>query len=271
MWAVCMFVLFLFGQRVAEAGELAVFAGAASKPVVREVAGLFEVETGNRVRIFLGNSGNALFQMKTAKRGDIYFPGSPDFMEQALREGLVIPETVRVVAYLVPAITVYRGNPKRILTLQDLGRSDVRVAIGNPRTVIIGRYAVEILERAGVAGEVRPRIVGYTETCEKAVSLVALKSVDAIVGWQMHDSWNPETIETVLLAPEQVPRISYMPMAVSSLSENVELAMQFIEYTCSHEGKRVFEKYGYLTREEEAREYAPDAVVGGEYSLPEGW
>jgi len=209
--------------------------------------------------------------MKIAGRGDVYFPGSPDFMEQAKRDGLIISDTVRIIAYLVPAITVRRGNPKRIFSLRDLARSDVRVAIGNPHTVIVGSYAVEILERANLAAEVRPRIVGYTETCEKAVSLVAMKGVDAVVGWQMHESWNPENIQTILLPPEQIPRISYMPMAVSSLSTHVEPAMQFVEYACSSEGKRVFEKWGYLTREEAAREYAPDAVIGGDYPVPEEW
>jgi molybdate transport system substrate-binding protein len=149
--AICTVVLILSQRFTAEAEELALFAGAASKPATQEIVELFESKTGHSVRIYFGNSGNALFQMKIARRGDIYFPGSPDFMEQANREGLIIPETIRIIAYLVPAITVQRGNPKQILSLRDLARSDVRVAIGNPYTVIAGRYAVEILERAKLA------------------------------------------------------------------------------------------------------------------------
>jgi molybdate transport system substrate-binding protein len=255
----------------AVAAELVLFAGAASKPATQELVGEFEAQTGHTVRIHFGNSGNVLFQMKISGQGDVYFPGSPDFMDHARREGLVLPETSRNVVYLVPAINVQRGNPKAIKDLHDLTRSDVRVAIGNPHTVIVGTYAVEIFERAGLLAQVKPRISGYAESCAKTANLLMLNGVDAIIGWRAQESWNPEHIETVLLPPERIPRISYMPIAVSAFSKDTERARLFIEFACSERGKRIFEKWGYLTREEDARAYAPRAVIGGEYVLPAGW
>ena len=268
---IVLFCLTLLWVRPLDAAELVLFAGAASKPATQELAELFEAETGHKVRIHFGNSGHVLFQMRISRQGDIYFPGSPDFMSQASQENLVTPETIRIAAYLIPAINVQRGNPKQIRSLRDFSRSDVRVAIGNPHTVIVGMYAVEIFDHANLEAEVRPRIVGYAESCAKTVNLLALKGVDAIIGWRVHESWNPKDIETVLLLPEQIPRISYMPISVSSFSKNVELAKEFIEYICSNKGKRIFERWGYLTREEDARRYAPDAVIGGDYTLPERW
>jgi len=155
--------------------------------------------------------------------------------------------------------------------LRDLSRSDVRVAIGNPHHVCVGLYAVEILAHADLESEVKPRIIGYTESCAKTANIVALNGADAVLGWRVFESWNPEKIETVLLEPAQIPRISYMPIAISTFSKNVELARQIVEYACSDEGRKVFEKWGYLTREEDARMFAPDAAIGGDYVLPEGW
>ena len=264
-------LLALFDRHNVNASELVLFAGAASRPATRELVELFEARTGHEVRIHFGNSGRVLFQMRIAQHGDLYFPGSPDFMNQASREGLIIPETRRIVAYLIPAINVQRGNPKEIASLADFARDDVRVAVSNPHTVIVGTYAVEILERAHLAARVRPKIVGYTESCAQTANLLAMNSVDAILGWRVHESWNPEHIESIPLPPERIPRISYMPIAISSFSDNVELAEQFLEFVCSDEGKRVFEKWGYTTREEGARRYAPDAAIGGDYVLPEGW
>jgi molybdate transport system substrate-binding protein len=62
-----------------------------------------------------------------------------------------------------------------------------------------------------------------------------------------------------------------MPIAVSTFSKNGDAALAFIEYACSEKGRTVFEKWGYLTREERARAFAPNAVIGGEYELPDGW
>jgi len=253
------------------AEEIEFFAGSASKPATKELVELFEAETGHKVKIHFGSSGNLLSQMKITQRGDIYFPGSPDYMQLAKKDGIIVTETERIVTYLVPAINVGVGNPKAINGLGDLTRSDVRVAIGNPHHVCVGLYAVEILDHADLESQVKERIIGYTESCAKTANMVALNGADAVLGWRVFESWNPEKIETVMLKPDQIPRISYMPIAVSTLSTNAELAGQLIEYACSDKGRKVFEKWGYLTHEKDARMYAPNAIIGGDYSLPKGW
>lgn len=270
-WGLSLFFLASLWTRPLNAAELELFAGAASKPATDELVKLFEAETGDKVRVYFGGSGSMLSQMKIAQRGDIYFPGSPDFMSRAKQDGLIIPETEKIVAYLIPAINVQKGNPKGIKALSDLGRSDVRVAIGNPRSVCVGLYAVEVIEHAKLTGEIKPRVIGYAESCEKTANLVALNGADAVMGWSVFESWSPEKIETILLQPDQIPRIGYVPIAVSTLSKNVDLAKKFVAYACSDKGKKIFEKWGYLTREEDARKYAPNAAIGGDYVLPAGW
>lgn len=265
------FVIALFQPTEAVAAELEFFAGSASKPATQELVALFEAETGHKVKLFLGSSGSLLSQMKISRRGDIYFPGSPDYMKIAREDGVVVPESERIVTYLVPAINVQRGNPKGIRTLRDLAGSGIRVAIGNPHHVCVGLYAVEILDHSSLEAEVRPRIIGYTESCANTANMVALGGSDAVLGWRVFESWNPEKIETVPLRPDQVPRISYMPIAISSLSKKAELAGQLIDFFCSEKGRRIFEKWGYITRKEDALKYAPEARIGGDYVLPEGW
>ncbi len=265
------FLFVLFRGTPASAADIEFFAGAASKPAIEELVALFEAETGHSVKLFLGCSENLLSQMKISRRGDIYFPGSSDYMQRAKRDGLIVGGTEKIVAYLIPAINVAKGNPKGIKGLEDLARDDVRVAIANPRYVCVGLYAVEALEHAGLGDDVRPRITGYTESCAKMANLVSLGAVDVVLGWRVFESWNPDRIETVHLPPERLPRISYMPMAVTTLSKNVDPAERLIEFACSERGRKIFEKGGYITNEEDARLYAPKAKVGGKYTLPEGW
>ena len=261
----------LFPATPAGAAELEFFVGSASKPAVEELVALFEEETGHSVKLFLGSSGNLLSQMKISRRGDIYLPGSSDYMERARRDGLIVDETERIVAYLIPAINVPRGNPKGITGLKDLARKDVRAAIANPRHVCVGLYAVEVLENAELGSEVGPNLIGYTDSCAKTANMVALGAADAVLGWRVFESWNPDRIETVLIAPAQLPRIGYIPIALTTLSANVEPAKRFIELASSEKGRKIFEKWGYITREEDARRYAPEAKIGGDYVLPEGW
>ena len=57
--------------------------------------------------------------------------------------------------------------------------------------------------------------------------------------------------------PEQIPRIGYVPIAISKSSKQPDLAQQFIDFVSSDEGKAVYAKWRYLTSEEEAHRFAP--------------
>ena len=113
------------------ADSLLVYAGAASKPPTEEAAKLYEKKTGVKIELVIGGSGYMLSQMKLAKQGDIYFPGSSDYMEKAKREGIVYPDTEKVIVYRVPSINVVKGNPHNIKTLQDLAKPGIRIAIAD--------------------------------------------------------------------------------------------------------------------------------------------
>jgi molybdate transport system substrate-binding protein len=99
-----------------------------------------------------------------------------------------------------------------------------------------------------------------------------LKVVDAVIGWEVFGHWDPERIETIFLKPEQVPRIGYIPAAVSRFALKPDLADRFVRFLISPEAKNVFKRHGYMIEEQEARRYALSGTpVGGEYSLPEAW
>jgi len=255
--------------------RLFIFAGSASKPATGEVIKAFQKKLGIPVDITFGGSGFVLSQMKLAKKGDIYFPGSSDFMELAKREGLVLPESEKIVVYLIPAINVQRGNLKNIYSLKDLSKEGFRIAIANPEGVCVGLYAVEIIEKNMPPAEkekFKRNLVNYTESCEKTATVISMKTVDAVLGWRVFQHWDPERIETIYLKPEQIARIGYLPIAISKYSQDKELAQKFIDFTLSPQGKEIFRKYHYLMDLAEARRYAqPNTPVGGEYALPRDW
>lgn len=255
--------------------ELYVFAGAASKPPTEEVAKSFEKVTGITVNLTFGGSGFVLSQMILSKKGDIYFPGSSDFMEIAKKKGVVFSETERYVVYLVPAINVQKGNPKGIKSLKDLTKPGLKVAIANPESVCVGLYAVEIIEKNLNSQEklaLKNNIINYTESCEKTATAVSLKAVDAVIGWRVFHYWDPKRIETIPLKKDEIIRIGYIPIAISKFTEDKNLAQKFIDFVLSKEGKAIFKKYNYFMSPQEAASWIGESKpVGGEYKLPDAW
>jgi molybdate transport system substrate-binding protein len=249
--------------------SLTLFCGSASKPAMEEITARFERETGIAVNTVFGGSGTLLSQIELSQQGEIYLPGSPDYIAIARRKQLLVEESERIVAYLVPAIVTPAGNPAGIQSLADLARPGVRVGLGNPETVCLGLYSVELLERNGLLDPVMRNVVTYGGSCSKTANLAAMSQLDAILGWRVFHFWNPARMSYVAIAPQEIPRISYIPISIPIHTRDLELSRSFIEFVLSPAGRSVYEELGYITDLEVARAMAPDARVGGEYSLPE--
>jgi len=269
-------LILLISQNVLSSPKkILIFAGAASKPATEEVIKTFQDKFGIPVDVIFGGSGFVLSQMKLTKKGDLYFPGSSDFMEVAKKENLVFPESEKIIVYLIPAINIQKGNFRRIYSLKDLTKDGIRVAIANPEFVCVGTYAVEIIERNLTPIEkerFKKNLVNYTESCEKTANVISLKAVDAVIGWRVFQYWDPERIETIYLKPDEIPRVGYISIAISKFTQDKILAQRFIDFLISPQGKTIFRKYHYLMDIQEARQFTrPNTPVGGEYMLPNEW
>lgn len=259
------------GCAAGERKTITSFCGAASKPALEEAAQAFEKKTGIKVYFNYGGSGTVLSQMKLSRSGDLYIPGTSDYMVKAERDGVVEPGSVKIISYLIPVIAVQHGNPKNIQLLSDLAKPGIKIGIGNPQAVCLGLYAVEILDYNNLMADMVKNIVVHAESCEKVATLLALKSVDAVIGWHVFANWNPDNIDAAYLKPEQIPRIAYIPAAISTFAKNREGAQKFIDFLVSPPGQDIFRKWGYIATETEARRFAPNAEIGGEYRLPESY
>jgi molybdate transport system substrate-binding protein len=251
--------------------EISVFAGSASKPALDEAAAVFEKQTGVKVFLTYGGSGTVLSQMELSKTGDLYIPGSPDYLVKSEVKKITDPATTRIVAYLIPAINVQPGNPQNIQSLSDLAKTGIKVGMGNPTTVCVGLYAVEILDKNNLLVDVYKNIVTQAASCDNTATLISLKSVDAVMGWSVFQAWDPKNIQTVYLKPEQISRLAYIPAAISTFVKEKKAASAFIDFLVSPTGQEIFKKWGYDVTESEARKYAPNAQIGGEYQLPESY
>jgi molybdate transport system substrate-binding protein len=225
---------------------LVIFAGSAGKPPLDEAARLFRSRTGIPVEVTYGGSGTVLSQMILARTGDLYIPGSQDFMDVAETKQAVDPATRSILAYLIPAIAVQKGNPLGINSLQNLARPGLRVGLGNLETVCLGVFGKEILQTAGLWDQVSPNIVVYTKSCDDTATVLALGQVDVVIGWDVFDKWQPDKITVIPLPAKQVVKIGNIPVAIPSYSHNRGVAQEFIELLTSAEGKAIFARNGYL-------------------------
>lgn len=237
------------------ASELSIFAAAGAKAAVDEVCQKFEEQYEIQVSVTYGGGGEVLSQMILAKSGDVYIAPEQRFMEKAVTEGAVDPQTVRSIAYMIPVIGVQKGNPKDINTLADLAEPGIRVAITRPETTLLGKYAPEIFQKAGLAEAIEQNIVTYAANPDALLTMLVMDQIDAGIIWHFYATLAPNEIEAISLPAEQLTGIAEMQIGLSEYSQNPESAQSYIDFVASAEGKAVFKKHGYIVDDEEVEKY----------------
>lgn len=226
------------------AASLTVFAGAAPKPALQVLAARYQKQCGVKVEITYGGSGAVLTQFSQEHYGDVYIPGSDDFMDKAVGKGAVATKTRNILAYLVPVLSVPRGNPKRIGGLADLTRRDLRVVIGEPRSVCLGAIAQEVLTKKNLWSKVQPCVANYASSCEDVLNNLLLGEADVVIGWDSFARQHPTKVQSIAL-PKGLTKTRNIPAAVITWSRQPEAARAFIRFLASPANRATWTACGY--------------------------
>lgn len=161
-------------QSTSAAGQksLLVFCAAGISAPVEAAAREYEQAYGVRVQLQYGGSGALLSNLRLTDTGDLYLAADESYTKSARAMGLlaeIIP-----LARQRPVIAVARGNPKKIHTLEDLRRPDVRVAMANPDAASIGRTVRDLLQKSGQWDATKQHVTVFKPTVNDVANDVKL-------------------------------------------------------------------------------------------------
>jgi molybdate transport system substrate-binding protein len=172
---------FLLALRAADAQEIRVAAAADLKFALDELGAQFAKQTGKRLNVSYGSSGNLFAQIQNGAPFDVLLSADIDYPRKLEAAGLAEPGTLYV--YAVGRIVIWMPAAARV-DLAKLGwkallePSIERIAIANPEHAPYGRAAVAALRSAGVYDQLRRRLV-YGENVAQAAQFVASGSAQA--------------------------------------------------------------------------------------------
>jgi molybdate transport system substrate-binding protein len=234
---------------------LRVFAAAGAQRPIDEAAELFRKERGAEIDVSYGGAGEVLARMAFAGMGDVYIAPEQRFMQSAVDRGAVDPTTIEGLAYMVPVLAVQEGNPKGVTALSDLARPGIRVAVTRPETTLLGQYAPEIFQKAGLENEINKNLVTKAARPDLLVTWLMLGEVDAVITWHLYAHLAGDEIQLIPLLPDQLTGIAEMQAAVATYSRSSDLAQSFVRFLSAVDGQEVFRKYGYIVDAEELQMY----------------
>lgn len=231
----------------AEEKEVFVHSGAGMRKVTDKIGEEFEKEEGIKVRYNYAGAGQLLTQMELTREGDIFIPGGRPTFNKAKEKGFIVDE--HFVAYHIPVIGVPKGNPANITCLEDLAKQGIRVALGDPNAVPIGKAAVKILKKNGIYEDVKKNVVSWEVEEPIVVKDVMMRTVDAGIFWRaslLASLTRMKEIDIIEI-PKEKNDIKIVPIGVLTFSGDKESARKYVDFHLSEKGKAIWESESYVT------------------------
>ncbi len=221
--------------------------GAGLMKPMNEIIKLFENETGAKVEVHYGGSGEIFGELETTCGCDVFVPGSYYYTQQAMEKGYILKGTVINITKHVPVIIVPKGNPAHITSLKDLAKPGVKVVLGDPKACAIGRVAEKILEKAGLWNAVSKNVVAYAPTVNQLLVYIATGQADAAIAWEDTVTWAQAKGKVqVIQIPPSENSIKTIPTAVTVCAKkdgHLKVAMAFNRFIANHTA--IWEQWGF--------------------------
>ena len=223
--------------------KLMIYCGAGMMETMDILGAKFEKEHGVKVVYNYAGAGHLLSQMEIVHQGDIFIPGALFTFNKAKEKGFIEPGSKKLAAYHIPVIGVKKGNPANITCLEDLTRPGIKVVLGDPKVVPIGKAAEKILKGAGIKDKVN--IVSRVSEEPQLVVWVSVGVADAAIFWRSSLREARDKIDIIEIPKEQ-NCIKTIPIGVLTFSKDKDIAKDFCNYVVSKKGKEIWEENGYI-------------------------
>jgi molybdate transport system substrate-binding protein len=212
---------------------------------IKEIIQQFERETGHKVRLSLGSSGNFYAQVLNGAPFDVFLSADVSYPKQLEKAGRAVLDSTFV--YGVGGIAVWVPKTSK-LNVNALGMKSLldpavkKIAIANPEHAPYGRAAVAAMQKASVYDSVKRKLV-FGENISQAAQFVQSGTADVgIIALSIVMS-EPMRSGTYW----QVPRDMYpmLEQGAALLKHGGAGAKAFHEWLRGEAARRIFEKYGF--------------------------
>ena len=155
------------------------------------------------------------------------------------------------------AIMVRKGNPKKVASLRDLGRPEVRVSMPNPAWEGIGKRIEESYEKAGgvalktavMTTKVKAGSTFLTQIHHRQSPLrVLYDQSDAAPVWYTEAFYQKmlgHPVESVEIPAKENILANYVAGTMKA-APHAQAAEDFVAFLTSPAGQAVYQKYGFL-------------------------
>ena len=232
------------------AATLTVSAAISMKDGLTDAGQQFEQTTGDHLTFNFLASGPLMKQIEEGAPVDIFFSAAHKQMDQLKSENLIDDSTQRIVArgelvLIVPADA--KDPPTSFAELNS--PKCKRIAIGEPKSVPAGDYAMQTLKSLNLADVLAPRLQTAANV-RQVLDYVERGEVDAGLVYRTDALSSGGKVRIVAVADESTHQPIEYPGAVIKSSKEHEEAQKFLEFLSSTQGEDVLARHGFLSHDQ---------------------
>ncbi len=228
----------------AQASELTVSAAASLTNAFKEIGQAYEAQhSAVKVLLNFGASGALLQQMAKGAPVDVFASADQETMDQAQKQNLIVATSRQDFTRNALVLIVPSDSKLSLGTLADLSQNSLqRIALGNPASVPVGRYAKHALDTAKLWSPLESKMVNATNV-RQALDYVARGEVDAGFVYATDAAIMKDKVRVAFDVPLDIA-ITY-PIGATSNAANGEEATRFIAFVRSAAGQAILNRFGF--------------------------
>ena len=225
-------------------GEVNLWIAASLKDVINELGDNFSRQNAD-VKFLknYGASGALAKQIENGAPADIFISANWEWMEYLQSRKLMSVLNIGTFAYNT---LVFVGTAdKKVSGLQDLSQLE-KIAIGSPKSVPAGEYAMEALKKAGMENQLEKKLV-MAKDVRECLMYAERGEVDGAFVYKT-DALQAKQVKILFEVPKNLyPRVTY-PMGLTTAGSKKKGAEAFYGYLKGEEAKAALAKYGFALK-----------------------
>jgi molybdate transport system substrate-binding protein len=220
---------------------------------MQDLAAQFEKQTGGKIDVTYGSSGNFFAQLQNGAPFDVFFSADLEYARKLDAANLAEPGTL--CEYAVGRLVLWAPADSKVDITKDQWKSLLdpgvdKIAIANPAHAPYGKAAIAALQSAGIYEQVKSKLV-YGENISQTAQFV--QSGNAQLGL---------LALSLVVAPAMkngrawiVPATAYPPITQGAVvlrgSQNKAAARSFLDFVRGTEGSATLQQYGFAVPDSE--------------------
>ena len=226
------------------AGEVNLSIAASLKEVINELSDSFvKKNPGVKFLKNYGASGALAKQVENGAPADIFISANLEWMDYMKNRKLL--NTASIGTFTYNTLVFAGAADKKVSTMHDLLKLE-KIAIGSPKSVPAGEYAMEAFKKAGMDKQLGKKLVMARDVRE-CLMYAERGEVDGAFVYRT-DALQAKQAKILFTVPQGLyPRVIY-PMGLTITGAKNRDASAFHRYLQGEEAKVVLGKYGFALK-----------------------